>query len=555
MFSRAYRVGILFALAMTPATQAPANDGLVGGIIGGLIGGAVMNSGRTTTRTTTVRTVNPARSQNRETQTALNYFGFNAGTPDGALGPRSRAAISSYQAYLGFPVTGRISTFERDILVAAFARGSSGSYDAQQLIARDRDGVKALLVAQKTAMTGGVAARPRTAGYAGLPIEVSRAVDEIAESSDPSPEQLLARAGFIQMVDLNADGTNDYIIDTRVSGSDFWCNQIQCKTIVFASNAEGYRRNNLLAFSPTPATFRCYGSSCEVVDAGAPVAVNATIVPQPAQPVAPALPPTQLAVAPAPVQPVAPAAVQTVAVVAPAIPTFNLAVPTPEQRSLSSYCSKVGLLSGANGGLVEVSADSNPTVALGEQFCLGRAFAIDNAETMISKVVGVTSDQIEAQCAGFGPVMRPYVTALTEKPHTAVLGDVAGFVLNSGMTPSNLQSTGTICLGIGYRTDDMEAALGSALLLTALDGRPYAELVGHHLMQGFGTASSDVQSAGWFEVAFSALEAGVTPVFASEIENRVGILRWALAASDGAATAVVPAAAPVVGLPAFSVSE
>jgi len=46
-------------------------------------------------------------------------------------------------------------------------------------------------------MTGGVVrASGGTAGYAGLPIEVSRAVDEIAESSEPSPEQAVG-AGWI----------------------------------------------------------------------------------------------------------------------------------------------------------------------------------------------------------------------------------------------------------------------------------------------------------------------------------------------------------------------
>lgn len=552
MFSKTLKIGIVAALAMVPATQAPANDGLVGGIVGGIIGGAIVNGARINTRTTTVRTTTVTRSYNRDMQTALNYFGFNAGTPDGAIGPQTRSAISAFQAFLGFPVSGTITSFERDILIAAHARGMSGSYDTQQLIARDRNGVKALLVAQKAAMTGGGAA-VTYAGYAGLPIEVSRAVDEIAESSDPSAEQLLQRSGFIQMADLNADGTNDYIIDTRVSGSEFWCNQVQCKTIVFASTAEGYRRNNLLAFNPTPATFRCYGSSCEVVDAGSPVPVSAQVTPPTPVVPAPAQPETQMVAAPAAPAP-APAAPVAVAA-APAIPTFTIAAPVQEQRSLSSFCSKVGLLSGANGGLTEISADANPTVALGEQFCLGRAFAIDAAENMLTKVVGVTQEQVQAQCAAFGPVMRPYVTALSEKPHTAVLGDIAGFVLNAGMTPSDLQSTGTICLGIGYRSDDMEAALGSALLLTALDSRPYAELVGHHLMQGFGTQASDVQATGWFEVALSALERGATPVFAPEIDDRAAILRWAIAAKTGAGAPVVPAAAPVGGLPTFTVTE
>ena len=38
------------------------------------------------------------REQNRQVQTALNYFGFPAGAPDGVLGANSRSAIGQYQA-------------------------------------------------------------------------------------------------------------------------------------------------------------------------------------------------------------------------------------------------------------------------------------------------------------------------------------------------------------------------------------------------------------------------------------------------------------------------
>ena len=46
------------------------------------------------------------RYQNRQVQSALNYFGFPVGTPDGVLGSRSREAIAGYQAYLMYPATG-----------------------------------------------------------------------------------------------------------------------------------------------------------------------------------------------------------------------------------------------------------------------------------------------------------------------------------------------------------------------------------------------------------------------------------------------------------------
>ncbi|WP_235019414.1 peptidoglycan-binding domain-containing protein [Tabrizicola flagellatus] len=88
----------------TPA-RADGKDFIAGAIIGGLIGGAVANENNkkkrvaTTTRTKTKSTKSSIsaarREENREVQTALNHFGYNVGTPDGAIGPKSRAAISS----------------------------------------------------------------------------------------------------------------------------------------------------------------------------------------------------------------------------------------------------------------------------------------------------------------------------------------------------------------------------------------------------------------------------------------------------------------------------
>ncbi len=45
----------------------------------------------------------------RDIQQALNQRGYNVGAPDGALGPRTRAAIRTYQADAGLPVTGEPS--------------------------------------------------------------------------------------------------------------------------------------------------------------------------------------------------------------------------------------------------------------------------------------------------------------------------------------------------------------------------------------------------------------------------------------------------------------
>ena len=108
MFSRSLKTGLIAAFMATSSTAAMA-DNLGAAIVGGIIGGAIMNEHNKTRRRTTGYSV--ARAQNRETQVSLNYFGFNAGTPDGVMGSRSRAAITQYQVYVGFPATGRLTQY------------------------------------------------------------------------------------------------------------------------------------------------------------------------------------------------------------------------------------------------------------------------------------------------------------------------------------------------------------------------------------------------------------------------------------------------------------
>ncbi|WP_422039753.1 peptidoglycan-binding protein [Roseibium sp.] len=54
----------------------------------------------------------PAQSGNvdmiREAQDKLNYLGFDTGTPDGQMGPRTRSAIRAFQRSIGMPETGEV---------------------------------------------------------------------------------------------------------------------------------------------------------------------------------------------------------------------------------------------------------------------------------------------------------------------------------------------------------------------------------------------------------------------------------------------------------------
>ena len=129
---------LVAALALVPAERAEADaaEFLGGALIGGVIGHAIAQGNRNNTRntTTTTRVVRPgipATQQGRETQLALNYFGFNAGSVDGQVGNGTRAAIERYQRSMGYPVNGRdFSSYQFDYLMDAYYWAQNGG--AQQ---------------------------------------------------------------------------------------------------------------------------------------------------------------------------------------------------------------------------------------------------------------------------------------------------------------------------------------------------------------------------------------------------------------------------------------
>lgn len=542
MFAR-YLTTAAVALALTGGHAGRAEaDAFVGGLVGGIIGGAIGSNIRTQPRSTQPQRVvvqSSQRQQNREVQTALNHFGFNVGTPDGAIGPRSRAGISQYQAYLGFPPTGQLNDFERTVLLSAFQRSQIGGPQVMRIANTHRDGLRGLLPTVRDEMMGGGGAR--TAGAYGLPPEVADAVDEIAASSDPSAEQLVQRSGFIQLADLNGDGRTDYILDTSVTGSGYWCGARDCTVLVFASTPDGYMRNDFLAREVTPAMVTCRRGDCSI-DSSAPTTTLAA-APAPAAD-APAAPVGQVAAEPA----------------APAMPSF-FGGQAAQTVSLASHCNRVALVTNANGGYTDVDTMDDPIFALNEQFCLARAFAIADGEALAAQVPGVTPQAITEQCNGFAPVLQPHVAALAMQSRDEVLRGVAGLVLQSGMDPADLAATARICLSSGYMTDAMPVAVGSALLLAALGETGYGELAAHHLMQGMGVTQRRELARDWFALsvpmpgALVATGAG----FAPGPESRNVLIHHALAVIDGSASATptvpVEAPPPATALPVFNLSN
>ncbi len=441
------------SLMAIPATKATADSrDFAAGIVAGVIGSAVVrnaNKPKRVVRKSTTRKYkakpkisNAARAQNREVQTSLNYFGFPAGSPDGVLGRNSRAAISNYQAHLGYPATGQLTQYERDFLLQSYHRAIAGGAATTQAIAGNPLGPKGLLNQYRDQAAG---------------------------------------------------------VTTAVTTQP--------------------------AVTPLPST-----------------ATVVAVQPQVVQPKV--LQPQVL-----PTQPVATAVATTGGA---ALPNF---LGTTEAQSLASHCNQVMLIASTNGYTTQANMTDGASV-LREQICLARNYAITQGDQMAASVKGFTPQQIEAQCAGFGTALSPLVASLAVKPADQVTNDVNQFVQTSGMAPAQLAGTAKICLSVGYRKDNMDVAVGSALLLATVGEPVYGELMGHHLSQGFGVTQRADLSQAWYEMGLSAVEQGATPVFNPGDQNRTALLRRAVFNPTSSSLTVQPQVQPAAAaLPTFNIQN
>ncbi len=420
-------------IAVTSVGRADADIGeaIVGGIIGGVIVNEATKNRQRRTVTTTKRVyrapVNQAaRAEARQVQTSLNYFGFPAGSPDGVLGRRSRAAISQYQAHLSYPITGYLTDYEKSFLLGSYHRALAGGPVTHQQIAA-AGGARGLLLKYRDEAAGVTVAQP-------VPVQ-------------PVPQPNLATAPAVTTPVLVPTVPEEEETDTA------------------------------------------------------------------------------------------------------ALPNF---LGGGDAASLASHCNTVSLLTNTNGGFTTLASMGDPNTVLNEQFCLARTYAIADGEKLVASIQGVGVNEVAAQCKQFGPVMKDHVAALSLKPRDAVLQGVSGFVLSSGMSPPQLAATSKICLSVGYRTDDMDVAIGSGLILVALGEQVYAELMGHHLSQGFGATSRQDLADQWYAMGIQAVEGGQPAVFAPGQPERTALIKAAVMGPDNAMNAPVQ---PAAALPTFKISE
>lgn len=442
----------VMAVQPTPV-EADGRD-FAAGLAAGVIGSAIVRNAkpkRTVRRSTTrvykqprrATISNAQRAENREVQTALNYFGFPSGAPDGVFGKRTRAAVSSYQAHLGYPATGQLTQYEKNFLQQSYHRAIAGGAVTTQAIAANPLGPRGLLNQYRDQAAGVVTAT--------APVAVAPQATTTVVAVQP------------QVLPLQQGTTT---------------------------------------------------TTTTTVSAGAAGAATGA-----------------------------------------ALPNF---LGTTEAVSLASHCNQVSLITSTNGGFTTEASLVDASFALNEQFCLARTYAIAEGEKLIASVQGFTSAQIEQQCAGFGPALAPHVAALSLKPAEAVAADVGKFVLGSGMAPAQLAGTAKICLSVGYRTDNMDVAVGSALLLSTLGQPAYGELMGHHLAQGFGVTKRPDLSQAWYEMGLKAVEQGAIPVFNPGDPSRSALLRKAVyssTANQQSQLGVQPQVQPASALPTFQIQN
>ena len=308
-----------------------------------------------------------------------------------------------------------------------------------------------------------------------------------------------------------------------------------------ATNPMGMRgllviwRDEAMGVSPVPGVINKAPTAPEFNKAVTPAPVP-TPAPEPTPAPIPVITPAPVAPAPA----------------APGLPTFLGG--TVVQASLASHCNRVSLVTSSNGGFITAASMTDPQQALSEQFCLARTYAVTQGEEATAKIVGVSAADIAAQCAGFGPAMAEHVAALSLRSRSEVLAGVSSFALASGMAPVQLAATSKICLSVGYRTDNMDVAIGSALLLTALGERVYSELIGHHLAMGFGTTARPDLALDWYQNGLDALASGSAAVFAPGQPERTDLIRKAAYTLGGRSDLLAPVAPAPAGLPTFAVA-
>ncbi len=232
------------------------------------------------------------------------------------------------------------------------------------------------------------------------------------------------------------------------------------------------------------------------------------------------------------------------------LPSFGQ---TSHATSIANHCNQINLVTNTNGGYTKASDISDPVFALNEQFCLARSYAIANGEKLSANVTDISASEMQAQCETLGPSFKDQISAVSLTKREDVIAQIGSKVLSTGMSPAQLSHTANICLGVGYRTDNADVAMASTLILVALGQPAYGELLGHHLVNGFGTLKRNDLALQSYTAANDAVASGQTAVFAPAQSERPDLIQAAALELDATtAPEAVTKSTATFSLPAFT---
>ncbi|WP_245943212.1 peptidoglycan-binding domain-containing protein [Rhodovulum viride] len=231
-------------------------------------------------------------------------------------------------------------------------------------------------------------------------------------------------------------------------------------------------------------------------------------------------------------------------------------MPTPS-ASMANACASSQMVTNASGPVLTPAGITGPDrarQAMDEQFCSASSYALSRSENLLDGS-GMTDQTLSENCRWVVDRMADQIGQLGSRSAVELTEAADRRVRDIGADMRQITDAATVCLGYGYRTDDARVALASALMLVGTGARPYAELVGHHLRGGYGTARNPDQAQGWYDIAFDALDRGADPaVRPSQSGERVAVMRAALR-TGGLSGGGNATSATGTGMPNFNLQQ
>lgn len=215
--------------------------------------------------------------------------------------------------------------------------------------------------------------------------------------------------------------------------------------------------------------------------------------------------------------------------------------------SMQDHCDFTKLTTQTTGHQIMAASMTDPDQALSEQFCDARTYLMSRTQTILG-VARATEEQLVAACGQVAGAMEPVAGGLATKTPAAVAAEASGISGALGLSdPAAAAEYGEVCVGLGYRGNDSDMALAGALMLVGAGRAPYAEMVGHHLRNGFGTPENPQAANDWYVMGLDALANNQPPaVQPGQTIQRAAIIRAAVeAGGQRASLGAQPAAVPV----------